>query len=288
MTGTNCVGVLDCVPGDILNLLSQMILTLVMVVAHAVELVLLRTFELLMMLANTLALGAMCTSHLDFVMGLPRDAEHFAMMHALKLLLRVASMWTLKLLLRGPLNENLVILELVPMRVFDDTDTKPSKDSAISVQVGSFPFVSADGVDAICVDLRSVAYFGGVVCIGANGGAYCGVLLDAGLWIVLRGEADVDACITDRAGSGDEFSGVLGTLVSNLGLSDDTEDGGGTYMEPHVDARLLFEVDVNESLRTDGCVGTFLETFDDVTIEMEGELVVLLALVLVNVLVLVL
>lgn len=58
------------------------------------------------------------------------------------------------------------------------------------------------------MDLRPVAYFGGVVCIGANGGAYCRVLLNAGLWIILCGEDDVDACITDRAGTGGEFSGV--------------------------------------------------------------------------------
>uniref|UniRef100_A0A1A9VAW9 Uncharacterized protein n=1 Tax=Glossina austeni TaxID=7395 RepID=A0A1A9VAW9_GLOAU len=61
--GTDWVGVLGRVPGDILNLLSEMILKLVLVMAHSVELMLIRTFELLMMLANTLALGAMCTSH---------------------------------------------------------------------------------------------------------------------------------------------------------------------------------------------------------------------------------
>lgn len=114
--GTNCVGVLDYVPGDSLNLLSQMILTLVLEMAHAVVLMLMRTFELLMMLANTLALGAMCISHLDFAMGLPQYAEHFALIHAWKLLLRVPSMCSLKLLLRDPLDENLAILELVVMR----------------------------------------------------------------------------------------------------------------------------------------------------------------------------
>lgn len=59
-------------------------------------------------------------------------------------------------------------------------------------------------------------------------------------------------------------------------------------MEPRVDAPVLFEVDVNAFLRTDGCVGAFLEDLDDVGIEMGGELVVLLGHVLVNVLVLVL
>uniref|UniRef100_A0A1A9VAW7 Uncharacterized protein n=1 Tax=Glossina austeni TaxID=7395 RepID=A0A1A9VAW7_GLOAU len=206
-------------------------------------------------------------------MGSPRGAEHLALMHALELLLRMASMCTLKLLLRGPLDENLATLELVLMLglplmtvhifelVIDDTDIKPSKDSAISVQFGSSVFVSADcspgaclffwfadtftivfreGVDAMCVDLRSVAYFGAVACVGAKGGAYCEVLLCAGFWIVLCGEAGVDASITDRAGTGKEFSGerkpYFGALV-DINMVSGAHKGLRAHMDTDADAR---------------------------------------------------
>uniref|UniRef100_A0A1B0BU86 Uncharacterized protein n=1 Tax=Glossina palpalis gambiensis TaxID=67801 RepID=A0A1B0BU86_9MUSC len=114
-TGTNCLGVLDFIPGDILNLHLEAILTLVLVTVHAVELTIMRTFELLMMMANILALGAMYTSHLDFVMRMPRCADH--LMHALELLLRMASMCSLKVLLKGPLNVNLAIMRILNLDI---------------------------------------------------------------------------------------------------------------------------------------------------------------------------